>query len=67
MALVTVLCLLIDFFCLGKITVTNTKNAKFEVRAVLLFLMAKHYSTAATHWEVYTFYISVLLTTGYEF
>lgn len=54
MALVKVLCLLIDFFC-RKITVTNTKHAKFEVQAVLLFLMAKHYSAAATHREVYTF------------
>lgn len=42
------------------------KSAKYQVHAVLRFLMAKHWSTGAIHQEICTVYTSVLWTKGNE-
>lgn len=55
-----VLRLLIGFLCLGKITPTKSKLAKCEVRTILQFLTAKHYSAAAIYREICTVYGPVL-------
>lgn len=44
-----VLSLFVEFLCLGKMTCAKTEPTKCEVRAVLWFLMTKHYSVAAIH------------------
>lgn len=44
-----VLNLFVEFLCLGKMTCSKTEPTKCKVRAVLWFLMTKHYSAAAIH------------------
>lgn len=57
---------LIDFLSLVKMAATNKKPAKYQVHAVLRFLMAKHWSAGAIHRKNCTVYTSVLWTKGYE-
>lgn len=45
---------------------TNKKPAKYQVYAVLRFLMAKHWSAGAILHEICTLYTSVLWTKDYE-
>lgn len=50
---------LIDFLCmifLCKMTASKTRPAKYEDLVVLQVLMAKHYSAAAIHLEIYAVY-----------
>lgn len=42
-----------DFLC--KMTASKTKPAKYEDLVVLQVLMAKHYSAASIHLEIYTY------------
>lgn len=43
-----VLCLLIEFLCLGKVTAAKAKLAKCEVHAVIQVIMATHSLTAVS-------------------
>lgn len=51
---------LISFLCLGKMTPVKSKLAKCEVRTILRFLSAKHYSGTAIYQEICTVHGPVL-------